>query len=62
MPEKHVGLIFAADELPENSILVSKHIRVGTQCEVYFMICFIVFYVVHFVCLKCQMNENAWYE
>jgi len=32
-----------AHKLPDDGTLMPKHVGVGTQCAVYFMICFIVF-------------------
>lgn len=40
---------FEADKLPDNCTLVPKHIAVSTLYEVYFVMCFIVFYLVHFI-------------
>jgi len=38
---------FAVNKLPEDDSLMSKHVRVGTQYEVCFLICFIEFYLVN---------------
>ena len=40
---------FVGDKLPDDCTLVPKHVAVGTLNEVYFVMCFIVFYLVHFV-------------
>jgi hypothetical protein len=40
---------FVADKLPDDCTLVSKHVAVGTLNDVYFVMSFIVFYLVHFV-------------
>ena len=37
------------DKVPDDGTLVSKHVAAGILCEVYFVICFIVFYLVNVV-------------
>jgi len=43
---------FVFDKLPKDGTLVLKHAQVGTYCEVYFMICFTVSELVHFISWK----------
>jgi hypothetical protein len=33
---------FVVDKLPEDGTLVPKHVEVGTQCELYFVMYFVV--------------------
>jgi hypothetical protein len=40
--------ISVVGKLPDNCTLVTKHVAVGTLYEVYFVMCFIVFYLVDF--------------
>ena len=63
-----------ADKLPEDDTLMPKHVAVGTECVVHFVISFIVLWLVHFVIsfivlwlvhfvgLKYGMKENTPYE
>jgi hypothetical protein len=47
-PEKRVGpTTFAVEKLPDNGTLLPKHVGVGIWYEVYFVICFIVFFIIH---------------
>jgi len=41
--------IIFAENLPDDGTLIPKHVAVGTWYEVCFVICFIVFWLVHFV-------------
>jgi hypothetical protein len=34
---------FVVNKIPEYGTLVPKHVAVGTECEVCYMICFVVF-------------------
>jgi len=43
---------FVFDKLPKDGTLVLKQVQVGTYYEVYFMICFIVSELVHFISWK----------
>ena len=51
---------FVVNKLRLDGTLVPKHVQVGTyKC---FMTCFIVLQLMHFVCWKYGISENARYE
>jgi hypothetical protein len=62
-PEIRVGPTnFAVDKIPDNGALLPKHVGVGMWYEVCFMICFIVFLIIHDYALKisyeCLRNNQ----
>jgi len=50
MHAQHVGLVFlCSSRLPEDDTPVLKHVGVDTPCELYFIICMLVYFIGAFV-------------